>query len=61
MSSPFAVRLCTAQAEIARRGEYEYLVVNDNLDEAIAKLKAIRVAEHCRRRETPEEAWNHEN
>ena len=46
----FGVRLRTAEEEIARSHEYDYLVVNDTLDEAVAKLKAIRLAEHCRQR-----------
>lgn len=44
----FATRLRTAEAELARVGEYEYVVVNDSVDAAVAKLKAIRIAEHCR-------------
>ncbi|MGD0089423.1 MAG: guanylate kinase [Planctomycetota bacterium] len=44
----FGVRLRAAEAELARSPEYEYLVVNDTLDEALDKLKAIRLAEHCR-------------
>ena len=46
----FGVRLRTAEEEIARSHEYDYLVVNDTLDEAVAKLQAIRLAEHCRQR-----------
>ena len=46
----FALRLRTAEAEMARSREYDYVVVNDVLDEAVAKLRAIRVAEHCRQR-----------
>lgn len=45
-----AVRLKTARAELARVGEYEYVVVNDVVEDAVKKLKAIRLAEHCRNR-----------
>jgi guanylate kinase len=44
----FATRLRTAEAEMQHSHEYDYLVVNDTVDEALARLKAIRVAEHCR-------------
>jgi guanylate kinase len=44
----FALRLMNAEAEMARAGEYDYLVVNDTVAEAVARLKAIRMAEHCR-------------
>ena len=46
----FATRLRDAEAEIARSHEFDYLVVNDALEEALASLKAIRLAEHCRQR-----------
>lgn len=46
----FMIRLRTAEAEMVRCGEYEYVVVNDTLDAALARLKAIRLAEHCRQR-----------
>jgi guanylate kinase len=46
----FAVRLRTAEAEIARKGEFDYLVVNGVLEEALEELKAIRLAEHCKQR-----------
>jgi len=46
----FATRLCTAEAEIARSHEFDYLVVNDVLEQALARLRAIRLAEHCRPR-----------
>jgi guanylate kinase len=45
----FATRLRNAEAELARKNEYDYIVVNDTVDEAVARLKAIRLAEHCRR------------
>ena len=40
-------RLATAQEELTHYGEYDYLVVNDNLDQAYAKLRAIYVAASC--------------
>ena len=44
-----SVRLRAAEAEMTRIGEYEYVVVNDSLDGAVTRLKAIRLAEHCKR------------
>lgn len=44
-------RLVTAQLEIERgQQSYDYLVVNDDLDEAVADVRAILRAEGCRRR-----------
>ena len=40
-------RLATAHEELTHYGEYDYLVVNDNLDQAYAKLRAIYVAASC--------------
>lgn len=45
----YAQRVKTAEAELARVDEYDYVVVNDSIAAALAKLKAIRLAEHCRR------------
>lgn len=42
------LRLQTAVEEVACRGEYDYLVVNDDLEQAAEELAAIRRAEHCR-------------
>ena len=42
-------RLAMAHEELAHYGEYDYLVVNDNLDQAYAKLRAIYVAAGCTR------------
>ncbi len=44
-----ARRLATAHEELTHYGEYDYLVVNDNLDQAYAKLRAIYVAAGCTR------------
>jgi guanylate kinase len=43
-----ALRLRNARTEIEARGEYDYLVVNDRLDEAVADMKAIVRARRCR-------------
>ncbi len=43
-----ARRIRTAEAELARAGEYDYQVVNDTVEQAVARLKAIRTAEHGR-------------
>ncbi|HEX7597434.1 MAG TPA: guanylate kinase [Polyangia bacterium] len=37
-------RLAMAQEELRHFGEYDYLVVNDNLDQAYSRLRAIYVA-----------------
>lgn len=46
----FGRRLRTAEAELSHSSGYDYVVVNDRVEEAVAKLKAIRLAEHCRQR-----------
>ena len=43
-----AIRLKTAESEIERAGEFEYVVINDTIEHAVAELKAIRLAEHCK-------------
>lgn len=42
-----AIRLKTAESELERAGEFEYIVINDEFEHAMAELKAIRLAEHC--------------
>lgn len=42
-------RLDTARQEMAAHPAYDYLVVNDEFDQALAHLQAIVVAERCRR------------
>ena len=42
-------RLAMAHEELTHYGEYDYLVVNDNLDQAYSKLRAIYVAAGCTR------------
>ena len=41
-------RLANAIAEIKIGREYNYAVVNDSVDNAVAKIKAILVAERCK-------------
>jgi len=45
----FKRRLESVQPELARLGEYDYLVLNQVIGEAAAELEAIRRAEHARR------------
>jgi guanylate kinase len=44
-----STRLCAAEEEMTRLKEYEYVVVNDTLSHALSQIRAIRLAEHCRR------------
>ncbi len=44
-----AARMAKSQAEISHWGEYDYVLVNRNLDVAEAELKAILTAERLRR------------
>lgn len=48
-----AVRLNNARKEMACVGAYDYLIVNDRLDEAVESLRSIVIAERCRQRRTP--------
>lgn len=41
-------RLRLAAAEVARAGEYDYQVINDDLDVAFDRLRSIVVATRCR-------------
>ncbi len=41
-------RLEIAKDEISRANEYDYIVINDNLDECIATVEKIVVAEGCK-------------
>ena len=43
-----ALRLRNAEREIAARGEFDYIVVNEQVADAAADLRAILRAEHCR-------------
>jgi guanylate kinase len=42
-------RLAQARAEVSAIDEYDYVVVNDDLERCLAELGAIIVAEHARR------------
>jgi len=44
-------RLGVAAAEIAHFGKYDYVVINDDFDQALRELEAIVIAERCRRRQ----------
>ena len=48
-AADFQVRLAAARVEISASARYDYLVVNDDLTRAGNDLKAIVVAERCRR------------
>jgi guanylate kinase len=41
-------RLTTARAEVAAYSEYDYVVVNDELEPCVERLKAIALAERTR-------------
>jgi guanylate kinase len=43
-----ALRLLTAQSELKALSRYQYLLINDNLEETRAKLNSIIEAETCR-------------
>lgn len=43
-----ALRVKNAGDEIAQRHAYDYIVVNDNIEQAASDLEAIIRAEHCR-------------
>ncbi len=45
-----ARRLLDARNEMAQMGHYQYKIVNDVLEDAVADLRAIFRAEHCRLR-----------
>ena len=47
-------RLNEALTEISKAYEYDYIVVNDNLEDAIVQVKAIIVAEKCKTEQTVE-------
>lgn len=48
-----ALRLDNAEQELQAAMEYEYLLVNDVLDEAVENLCSILIAERIRRHRTP--------
>ena len=45
-----ATRLENARWEVGFAEQYEYFVINDDLDQAVARMRAIITAESCRRR-----------
>lgn len=47
------LRLDNARNELRFTDRYDYLIINDRLEEAIDSLRAIIVAERCRRRRSP--------
>lgn len=47
------VRLGNARKEMGSAAKYDYLVVNDNLDEAVETLKAVLIAERSRGHRLP--------
>jgi len=47
-----AKRLNNARKELASAGAYDYMIVNDQLDEAVESLRSIIIAERSRRRRT---------
>lgn len=53
-------RLATAKREMTLAGQYDYIVVNDELDVALEQLIAIKMAESCRTTrciESVQETW----
>ena len=49
-----AVRLNNARKELACVGAYDYLIVNDRLEDAVESLRSIIIAERCRQRRAPD-------
>ena len=41
-------RLLRAKVELKSADQYDYFVINDNVENAVAELRAIMLAEHCR-------------
>ena len=48
------LRLRNARLEMTDAERYDYLVVNDRLDEAVDTLRAVVIAERCKGRRTPD-------
>jgi guanylate kinase len=44
-----SVRIRTATLEIQKVADFDYLVINDNFDEALNELQSIIIAEPCKR------------
>ncbi|MBI5556590.1 MAG: guanylate kinase [Deltaproteobacteria bacterium] len=49
-----SLRLRNAKKEMEDAGLYDYLIVNDTLDESVAALRAIIIAQRCRTRRGPD-------
>ena len=47
------LRLNNARLEMADADRYDYLVINDQLDEAVEVLRAVVIAERCKARRSP--------
>lgn len=56
MEEDIALRLRNAHAEIAQCQAFDYIIVNDRLDEAVADLEAILRAQRLRATKYPEES-----
>lgn len=48
-----AVRIRNAEIELARAGEFQHVVVNDDLDTAVKEVKAIIAAERAKKTSAP--------
>ncbi|MCX5875824.1 MAG: guanylate kinase [Deltaproteobacteria bacterium] len=48
------LRLNNARREMADAHRYDYLVINDQLDEAVEILRAVVIAERCKARRNPD-------
>ncbi len=49
-----SLRLDNARQELKYTDRYDYLIINDRLEEAVDSLHSIIVAERCRRRRSPD-------
>jgi len=48
------LRLSNARREMKDADRYDYLVINDQLDEAVEVLRAVVIAERCKARRNPD-------
>lgn len=48
-------RLTEAKNEIEMMDKYDYVVVNDNVEEAVSRVQSIVVSEHCKRERVAKE------
>lgn len=51
--STLQVRLDNARRELACAAAYDFMIINDRLDEAVESLRSIIIAERSRQRRTP--------